>query len=153
MGSSKYGLTACFASMPPACQRAYITCHADIFKERLGLVLEREDEINCAVGGCNFLLKTITHEAFTYSSEKGCQFVPCSCESLLQVAACAGGGAGCSTAERHGQVCSGSCCSLTGGCSSSRSVSDSAVTADQYSSSTLVAKLWHQLNHPNSQVG
>jgi pantothenate kinase len=59
-------------------------------------VLEREDEIQCAVGGCNFLLKTITHEAFTYSSEKGCQFVPCSCESLLLAAIDSGAGAGCS---------------------------------------------------------
>jgi pantothenate kinase len=53
---------------------------ADMFKDRLGLVLEREDEINCAVRGCSFLLKTITHEAFTYSTEKGPQFVSCSCK-------------------------------------------------------------------------
>ncbi len=27
------------------------------FKERLGLILEREDEMSCLVEGCNFLLK------------------------------------------------------------------------------------------------
>jgi hypothetical protein len=53
-------------------------CQADIFKERLGLVLEREDEIGCAVGGCNFLLRTITHEAFAFEAGQA-QFVPC-CE-------------------------------------------------------------------------
>jgi hypothetical protein len=52
---------------------------ADVFKEHLGLVLEREDEIGCAVGGCNFLLRTITHEAFAFEAGQA-QFVPCSCE-------------------------------------------------------------------------
>jgi type II pantothenate kinase len=50
-----------------------------VFKEHLGLVLEREDEIGCAVGGCNFLLRTITHEAFAFEAGQA-QFVPCSCE-------------------------------------------------------------------------
>jgi type II pantothenate kinase len=54
--------------------------YADVFKERLGLVLEREDEIGCAVGGCNFLLRTITHEAFVFEAGQA-QFVPCSSES------------------------------------------------------------------------
>eukprot|EP00879_Flechtneria_rotunda_P021027 GHRR01022149.1.p1 GENE.GHRR01022149.1~~GHRR01022149.1.p1 ORF type:complete len:338 (+),score=95.52 GHRR01022149.1:256-1269(+) len=48
---------------------------AEIFKVRLGLVLEREDEIGCAVGGCNFLLRTITHEAFAFEASQA-QFVP-----------------------------------------------------------------------------
>jgi hypothetical protein len=61
---------------PPLCCRC---CDADVFKERLGLVLEREDEITCAVGGCNFLLRTITHEAFAFEAGAA-QFVPCSCE-------------------------------------------------------------------------
>jgi hypothetical protein len=51
----------------------------DVFKQRLGLVLEREDEIGCAVGGCNFLLRTITHEAFVFEAGQA-QFVPCSSE-------------------------------------------------------------------------
>lgn len=38
-----------------------------MFKERLGLVIEKEDEISCAVGGCNFLLRAIGHEAFTFT--------------------------------------------------------------------------------------
>ena len=41
---------------------------ADMFRERLGLVIEKEDEIGCAVGGCNFLLRAIGHEAFTFSN-------------------------------------------------------------------------------------
>lgn len=45
-------------------------------------MLEREDEIGCAVGGCNFLLRTITHEAFTFEAGQA-QFVPCSSESLV----------------------------------------------------------------------
>ncbi|KAF8056112.1 pantothenate kinase 2 [Scenedesmus sp. PABB004] len=56
---------------------------AEVFKERLGLVLEREDEIGCAVGGCNFLLRTITHEAFAFEAGQA-QFVPTSsCEGAL----------------------------------------------------------------------
>jgi hypothetical protein len=39
-----------------------------MFKERLGLVIEKEDEISCAVGGCNFLLRAISHEAFTFTN-------------------------------------------------------------------------------------
>lgn len=42
-------------------------------------MLEREDEIGCAVGGCNFLLRTITHEAFVFEAGQA-QFVPCTCE-------------------------------------------------------------------------
>ncbi|XP_061366808.1 pantothenate kinase 2 [Gastrolobium bilobum] len=39
---------------------------ADLFKERLGLSLEKEDEMDCLVAGANFLLKAIRHEAFTH---------------------------------------------------------------------------------------
>jgi len=38
-------------------------------QERLGVILEKEDEMDCAVSGCNFLLKAVRHEAFRY--EKG----------------------------------------------------------------------------------
>jgi pantothenate kinase len=34
---------------------AYI--YADLFKERLGVSLEKEDEMDCLVAGANFLLK------------------------------------------------------------------------------------------------
>ncbi|CAL2261436.1 unnamed protein product [Prunus armeniaca] len=39
---------------------------ADLFKERLGVSLDKEDEMNCLVSGANFLLKAIRHEAFTH---------------------------------------------------------------------------------------
>ncbi|KHN18454.1 Pantothenate kinase 2 [Glycine soja] len=39
---------------------------ADLFKERLGLSLDKEDEMSCLVAGANFLLKAIRHEAFTH---------------------------------------------------------------------------------------
>ncbi|KAJ1439066.1 Type II pantothenate kinase [Sesbania bispinosa] len=39
---------------------------ADLFKERLGLSLDKEDEMGCLVAGANFLLKAIRHEAFTH---------------------------------------------------------------------------------------
>lgn len=31
--------------------------YADLFKERLGVSLEKEDEMDCLVAGANFLLK------------------------------------------------------------------------------------------------
>ncbi|KAL6182431.1 hypothetical protein ACLB2K_043852 [Fragaria x ananassa] len=40
--------------------------YADLFKERLGVGLDKEDEMNCLVAGANFLLKAIRHEAFTH---------------------------------------------------------------------------------------
>ncbi|KAK7291629.1 hypothetical protein RIF29_06933 [Crotalaria pallida] len=39
---------------------------ADLFKERLGVSLDKEDEMACLVAGANFLLKAIRHEAFTH---------------------------------------------------------------------------------------
>ncbi|KAJ4840212.1 Pantothenate kinase 2, mitochondrial [Turnera subulata] len=39
---------------------------ADLFKEKLGISLDKEDEMNCLVAGANFLLKAIRHEAFTH---------------------------------------------------------------------------------------
>ena len=30
------------------------------------MLLEKEDEMDCAVSGCNFLLKAVQHEAFSY---------------------------------------------------------------------------------------
>lgn len=38
----------------------------DLFKEKLGVSLDKEDEMNCLVAGANFLLKAIRHEAFTH---------------------------------------------------------------------------------------
>ncbi|KAG4172450.1 hypothetical protein ERO13_A12G274200v2 [Gossypium hirsutum] len=39
---------------------------ADLFKERLGVSIDKEDEMDCLVAGANFLLKAIRHEAFTH---------------------------------------------------------------------------------------
>lgn len=39
-------------------------------QERLGVLLEKEDEMDCAVSGCNFLLKAVRHEAFSYEDGK-----------------------------------------------------------------------------------
>ncbi|XVF50319.1 hypothetical protein PTKIN_Ptkin04bG0087400 [Pterospermum kingtungense] len=38
----------------------------DLFKERLGVSIDKEDEMDCLVAGANFLLKAIRHEAFTH---------------------------------------------------------------------------------------
>ncbi|CAF1724938.1 hypothetical protein HID58_085886 [Brassica napus] len=39
---------------------------ADLFKEKLGIVFDKEDEMHSLVCGVNFLLKTVPREAFTY---------------------------------------------------------------------------------------
>lgn len=41
---------------------------AELFKERLGLIIEGEDEMACMVEGCNFLLNAVRHEAFQYEN-------------------------------------------------------------------------------------
>eukprot|EP00249_Psilotum_nudum_P020571 c27763_g1_i2 orf=375-1811(-) len=40
--------------------------YADLFKERLGVTLDKEDEMGCLVAGANFLLRAIRDEAFTH---------------------------------------------------------------------------------------
>jgi len=42
--------------------------YAEKFRERLGLILEREDEMTCMAEGCNFLLKAVRNEAFSYEN-------------------------------------------------------------------------------------
>ena len=39
---------------------------ADLFEARLGVVLEKEDEMECLVAGADFLLRAIRAEAFAY---------------------------------------------------------------------------------------
>ncbi|MBA0563207.1 hypothetical protein Golob_008203 [Gossypium lobatum] len=39
---------------------------ADLFKEKLSVSLDKEDEMECLVTGANFLLKAVHQEAFTY---------------------------------------------------------------------------------------
>ncbi|XP_002991207.2 pantothenate kinase 2 [Selaginella moellendorffii] len=40
--------------------------YADMFKERLGVTLDKEDEMDCLVAGANFLQRAIRDEAFTH---------------------------------------------------------------------------------------
>ena len=42
--------------------------YADLFRERMGIILEREDEMACMVSGCNFLLQAVRNEAFQYEN-------------------------------------------------------------------------------------
>ncbi|GLC40183.1 hypothetical protein PLESTB_000260200 [Pleodorina starrii] len=56
--------------------------YSEAFKERLGVVLEKEDEMACLVSGCNFLLKAIHHEAFIYEAG-ATTFVPTNEDSDL----------------------------------------------------------------------
>ncbi|XP_009793998.1 pantothenate kinase 2 isoform X2 [Nicotiana tabacum] len=63
----------CWPSDAPQSENAVIKAtgggaykFADLFKERLGVSIEKEDEMNCLVAGANFLLKAIRHEAFTH---------------------------------------------------------------------------------------
>ncbi|KAL3374596.1 hypothetical protein AABB24_006198 [Solanum stoloniferum] len=63
----------CWPSDAPPSENAVIKAtgggaykFADLFKERLGVSIEKEDEMNCLVSGANFLLKAIRHEAFTH---------------------------------------------------------------------------------------
>ena len=39
------------------------------------MVLEKEDEMDCLVAGCNFLLKAIKYEAFAYEDNQP-RFIP-----------------------------------------------------------------------------
>ena len=45
-------------------------CAYACLQERLGVILEKEDEMDCLVAGCNFLFKAIYHEAFMYEHGK-----------------------------------------------------------------------------------
>lgn len=55
-------------SPPSLTSHTPLVYHAEIFKQRLGVVLETDDEMQCLVSGCNFLLRAISHEAFTFES-------------------------------------------------------------------------------------
>ncbi|KAG4924447.1 hypothetical protein JHK85_050936 [Glycine max] len=48
--------------------------YADLFKERLGIIFDKEDEMDCLVAGANFLLEVVHQEAFTYMGDQK-QFV------------------------------------------------------------------------------
>lgn len=44
---------------------------ADLFKERLGISIEKEDEMNCLVAGANFLLKVRLQFLYFIECRKG----------------------------------------------------------------------------------
>lgn len=98
-GPARFISLRVFPPQPCACVCAHVRAgggafkYAGVFRERLGVVLEKEDEMSCLVAGCNFLLKAITHEAFTYENSTTA-FVPTKGER-----AWAGAGVG---AHEHG---------------------------------------------------
>jgi Fumble len=47
---------------------------AERFRERLGVILKKEDEMSCLVEGCNFLLRAVQHQAFHYRGGE-CSFL------------------------------------------------------------------------------
>lgn len=61
--------------------------YTDIFQEVLGLIPVREDEMECLIKGCNFLLNNIPNEAFTFKKngapEIGFQSTGCEYPYLL----------------------------------------------------------------------
>uniref|UniRef100_UPI00358F78F6 4'-phosphopantetheine phosphatase n=1 Tax=Myxine glutinosa TaxID=7769 RepID=UPI00358F78F6 len=40
--------------------------YKELIEEKLGLRVDKEDELECLIKGCNFLLRNIPHEAFSY---------------------------------------------------------------------------------------
>lgn len=39
--------------------------YKDLITEKLGVVVDKEDEMNCLVNGCNFLIRTVPNEVFS----------------------------------------------------------------------------------------
>ena len=39
--------------------------YKDLITEKLGVVVEKEDEMNCLINGCNFLIRTVPNEVFS----------------------------------------------------------------------------------------
>ncbi len=74
------------------CNLRRIAC----MQERLGVLLEKEDEMDCLVSGSNFLLKAIRHEAFMYEnsqtifapSNSALPSLPPVLAMVLQISAC-----------------------------------------------------------------
>ncbi|KAM9814291.1 LOW QUALITY PROTEIN: 4'-phosphopantetheine phosphatase [Neosynchiropus ocellatus] len=46
----------------------------DLIEKKLGLNVDKEDEMTCLIKGCNFVLKNIPHEAFVYSKHADTEF-------------------------------------------------------------------------------
>ncbi|MCL7030631.1 hypothetical protein MKW94_014267 [Papaver nudicaule] len=43
---------------------------ADLFREKIGVTIEKEDEMDCIAGGANFLLQVVENEAYTFIDGK-----------------------------------------------------------------------------------
>ncbi len=48
--------------------------YAGLIKEKVGLPIDKRDEMRCIVQGCNFLLKNISDEAFVYHRKEPAEF-------------------------------------------------------------------------------
>ena len=59
-------MVPCIQNSP--CSSQSTSC--DLPQEKLGVTLEKEDEMECLVAGCNFLFKAIYHEAFMFEHGK-----------------------------------------------------------------------------------
>uniref|UniRef100_A0A667ZXY3 4'-phosphopantetheine phosphatase n=1 Tax=Myripristis murdjan TaxID=586833 RepID=A0A667ZXY3_9TELE len=46
----------------------------DLIEKKLGLKVDKEDEMTCLIKGCNFVLKNIPHEAFVYAKHADSEF-------------------------------------------------------------------------------
>ena len=45
--------------------------YADLIEKKLGLTIDKEDEMQCMIRGCNFLLRNISDEAYYYEKKVG----------------------------------------------------------------------------------
>jgi pantothenate kinase len=48
--------------------------YANLIKEKVGLPIDKRDEMKCIVGGCNFLLKNISDETFVYHRREPAEY-------------------------------------------------------------------------------
>uniref|UniRef100_A0A8C6SQ51 4'-phosphopantetheine phosphatase n=1 Tax=Neogobius melanostomus TaxID=47308 RepID=A0A8C6SQ51_9GOBI len=46
----------------------------DLIEKKLGLKVDKEDEMTCLIKGCNFVLRNIPHEAFVYTKHADSEF-------------------------------------------------------------------------------
>jgi len=93
--------------------------HQQTFRDALGIELQKEDEMACAVRGANFLLKTIRDEAFTFENDTK-TFVETNFNVVASNSSSSGGGAGGGSANAESN--SNSTFSNTSGSSSSNNL-------------------------------
>uniref|UniRef100_A0AAV2M784 Pantothenate kinase n=1 Tax=Knipowitschia caucasica TaxID=637954 RepID=A0AAV2M784_KNICA len=46
----------------------------ELIEKKLGLKVDKEDEMTCLIKGCNFVLRNIPHEAFVYTKHADSEF-------------------------------------------------------------------------------